>query len=129
MNGWRVIVQLDTPNRTECSTFRDIPVLDPAHIAIVGRSPSTCAVAEALYDEIIRQMVLIAPGNACDGPGLLLCQGRTEPTCRSVIALVTEATRIDPGSHALILNWAKTGAAHSRLLPILPAGADPSTVL
>jgi hypothetical protein len=129
MSGWRVIVQLDTPRRKECTTFGDIPVVDPAHIAVVGYSPSTWAVAEALYDEIIRQIALIAPGNACHGPRLLSCQGRTEPTCRCVIALVTEATRIDPAAHALILSWLRTGAAQSTLLPILPDGANPSTVL
>ncbi len=129
MTGWRVIVQLETPSRTECVTFADIPLVDPAHVAVVAHSPSAAAIAATLYDEIVQQLGMVTPATTCGGPRLLSCQGRTEPTCRSVLALVTDATPIAATALALVQNWLHTGAARSMLLPILPAGASPSVVL
>ena len=129
MSGWRVIVQIDAPRRKECVTFEDVPVIDPAHIAVVANTRSLSTVAERLFDEIVRQISALSPAVSCSGPRLLSCRGRTEPSCRSVLVLVTDRTRIKPTTLALVQNWLQTGAAQSTLLPILPVGADPSVVL
>jgi TIR domain len=129
MAGWRVIVQVETPRRMECVTFADVPLVDPAHVAVVAHSPSASATAETLYDEIVQQLGVVTPATWCGGPRLLSCQGRTEPTCRSVLALVTDATPLAPAALSLVQNWLQTGSAQGTLLPILPAGASPSVVL
>src|SRR5436305_652588 len=98
MTGWRVIVQVETPRRTECVTFADVPLVDSAHIAVVAHSPSAAAIADTLFDEIIQQLGAVAPATSCGRARLLSCQGRTEPTCRSVLALVTDATPIAAAS-------------------------------
>src|SRR5438876_1004891 len=128
MNGWRVILQIDTSARKECHTYADVPSLDPAHIAIVVETGQAAQAASRLFDELLRSISSVAPALPCSGPRLRQCQGRREVTCRSILVAVANPTPVSSGLAQVIRDWQSQGPRESVVLPILPAGTNPSAV-
>lgn len=131
--GWRVVLQIDTPARTECHRFADIPTLDPAHIAIVAEESPASAEAERLLFQLMSTLSALSPQGVapdyCGGPRLLGCMARGEPTCLSLLVVVTGAGPISSRLEHLIQNWQSQRPQHSKVLLILPLGASPGAVL
>jgi hypothetical protein len=130
---WRVVLQIDAPGRRECHRFAEIPVIDPAHIAICTDEPAAAPQAERLYRRLLSMLSGLMPQGSspdfCDGPRLLSCMARREPTCQSVLVVLTGVTRISQWLTDLMGDWQSKRPLRSRVLPILPAGALPGTVL
>src|SRR5262249_20814341 len=105
LNGWRVILQVDAPARKECRTFADVPSLDPAHIAVLAETTSTARVAVRLFDELLRSVSAVARPSQCGGPRLLGCQGRSEPTCRSVLVAVADSHPVSANFAQVMRDW------------------------
>src|SRR5262245_50212674 len=128
-SGWRVVLQIDSLNRAECQRFADIPVLDPVHIAIVAEDPALSAEAERLFLRLMSTLSALSPSASpaqfCRGPRLFHCMARDEPTCRSLLVVLTGSGRISSHLEQLMLDWQSQRPQHSSVLPILPAGASP----
>ncbi len=127
--GWRAVLQIDCPGKNECLRYADVPVIDPAHIAIVAEAAES-ARAIRLYAEAQRVLASLPSTTApfrCGPARLLGCMARQEPGCRSVLAVVTGNGRISSRIEDLIDQWLTR--QNSTVLPIPPAGADVRTIL
>lgn len=131
--GWRVVLQIDSLSRQECVRFSDVPVADPAHIAVVSRNAATDSMADRLFTRLHQALRTLSPTSEvsefCGGPRLLACMARGEPTCRSVLGVVTGTQLISADLAQLILDWQQQRPRRSTVLPILQPGVKPSTVL
>src|SRR5688572_20126843 len=124
---WRVVLQIDTPAQAKCFRFADLPV-DPAHIQIVAEEPGASADASRLFAHLVATLVTLAPTAsppmACSG-----CMARDEATCQSVLVVVCGANAISGSLTHLITDWQTGRPLRSAVVPILPAGAQPGSIL
>lgn len=131
--GWRVVLQVRTPFHRECRRFGGIPVVNPAHIAVVAEDPAAAPSALDLYRRLLPTLATLAPAGAstetCDGPVGLGCMARSESTCRSLLVVVTGSGLISVALQQEMVDWSRQRPIQSSVLPILPSGADPSAVL
>lgn len=131
--GWQVVLQIDSTRRAECYRFADTPVVNPAHIAIVAEESAASIEAERLYLGLKRALTALSPqGSAsvfCGGPRCLHCMARSEPTCLSLLVVMTGAGRISSQLEQLMHDWRSQRTRRSSVLPIMPAGASPGAIL
>ena len=133
MNGWQFILQIETPRRTECLQVDGISVIDPGHIAIVTEEPTQAAAAGRLYDAVRQDLQRLGQTSyresSCSGPRLLSCMARQHPSCRSVLAVLTGAHPLSARLAQTMSAWTSGRASISSVLPIVPAGRDPASIL
>lgn len=128
MRNLRVVLELDVPGRSECHEFGDIPVLDPAHIAVCAESVSMVSAATRLFDALVQALSAASNSGLCGGARLLKCAARLEPTCRSVLVAVTDTAPVSSGFAQLMRDWL-VPPPDPVVVPVLPAGATPSVAL
>jgi TIR domain len=129
ISGWRAVLQIDCPGKNECLRYADVPAVDPIHIAIVAEATES-AKAIRLYAEaqrVLSSLHSTTMPSYCGPARLLGCMARSEPGCRSVLAVVTGNSRISSNTENLIHQWLTR--QNSTVLPIPPAGADLSAIL
>ena len=131
---WNAIVQLKSRQRQECLRFEGLAIIDAVQVAILEDDGAPAGAAETLFD-VIRHRVgglvagTAAPPYLCDGPQGLDCLARDEPSCRSVLVVVTGRQAIDPSVRDVVVRWNRGGPGEDIVLPVLPSGADPGAVL
>jgi TIR domain len=128
------VLQIDTPTRNECRRYRELRIVDPVQITIVAPDLAQAPAAERLFDRLRSSLVALAASpkprtSLCGRSRDLRCMARSEPSCRSVLVVLTGSTRISSRTESLMLDWTATRPVNSSVLPILPAGASPTTVL
>jgi hypothetical protein len=132
-SGWRVVLQIDVPKRGECLRFADLPVVDPAHLAIVAEEPAAVADAARLFARLAALLSSLSPASsrpeACDGPRLLECMARGEPSCQSLLVVVCGANPISGSLAQRMRAWQARPQRRSSLLPILPKNAPVDSTL
>ena len=131
---WNAIVQLKSRHRQECLRFEGLAIIDAVQVAILEDDGAPAGAAESLFDVIRQRIDALVAGRAappypCDGPQGLDCLARDEPSCRSVLVVVTGRQAIDPAVRDVVLRWNRAGPGEDIVLPVLPSGADPRAVL
>ena len=130
---WRVVAQIDIPGRKECLRFANVPLLDPAHVAIISDGSSRgSADANSLFDALVTAIRdLSNPAEnptTCTGPTGLACMARKEPSCYSILIAVGDGSTPFQQSQ-LLTNWTTVRPRRSVVLPIVPHGSKPNVVL
>jgi len=130
---WRVVAQIDIPGRKECLRFANVPIIDPAHVAIVSDGTKRgSGDASVLFDALVASIRdLCTPAeipSACTGPTGLGCIARNQPRCQSVLVAVGDGTTSFPQSQTLT-DWISVRRRRSLVLPIMPQGCQPKAIL
>lgn len=137
-NDLQLILQTEyQPNKIRCEGFRRLPITHPVFIGLAtDRTPQAIRYALELRSEIIlalQQMsvALESPPPPCPGAAALPCVGGCHafevPDCRKVLVLVGDGTASLSVDSWLDSEMRTHGTYH--VLPVLPDGTDPRSVL
>lgn len=132
--SWNAVLQLVYDHApTQCFGYSGLPLLDPVQVAIVSSESSVDALATQLFQATRQALLnLIAPTAAetsCGGPATLAYMARAERACRRVLVLLTDGTPVSAATIALLHQWRRGPRFDDVILPVVPAGANPSMVL
>jgi len=133
-----VSIQIDTSAKTKCKQFTAVPVSNSIHVTVIADKQSKQSAAEDLYDSIcdsVRSLDSSVREEDCATPGssplsrFLNCKIRRWPDSHSVLIPVTEDLQVTPQTQNLIREWIRPDPVRNRVIPVLPEGASPETVL
>lgn len=132
---WNAILQIRASRIRECLRFEGLPLLDGVQLAVLEDPGAAAGAAEALFRALRQRIgILVASAGAvhaeqCGGPQGRSCMGYGEPDCRCLLIVVTGSGPIASVTEQEMLAWKRGGPGVDIVLPVLPGGSNPSTVL
>lgn len=129
---WNAILQIRSSRLTGCVRLEGVPLIDALQVAVLEDPGATAGVAQGIF----QRLLLRISGSSgairsvvCNGPQGRSCMGYQAPDCRCLLIAVTGQNRLRPEIAAEMRDWNRGGPGEDLVLPVLPAGSDPRTVL
>lgn len=135
MEQWNAVLQIRSPQLTECLRIQDLPLIDAVQLSILADPGAPQGVARALYAALRQRFrtLVSRPGRSnfhpCGGPQGQACMAYQEPNCRCYLIVITGSRALSSDTETEMLSWPRRGPAEDVVLPVLPVGSDPAVIL